>query len=297
MVHEIKYFSLPKLMIDEQKTNPLIMDLYFTEIGEIAIGSGTIWDAGLKPEGNFLLYCEKGNSIIQVLSDQFPVSSGQFFIVPQGESFKVYSLEGYDSELYVACFSGTKTKNMVQEFRVVRNLIPSVNNMVANRAMLFDEIFNNLSIGFHDENLEYVNHCFGHLLATFVFAHRTSDDLADESNPVVRQAIDFMGKSLGQKLTLKLISEKVGYSPTYFTTLFNRETGYSPLSYFSHLKILKACEFLDFTNLKIKQISFSLGYTDPYYFTRDFTKKMGLSPHKYRHRVISRSHSLHKKLD
>jgi AraC family transcriptional regulator, arabinose operon regulatory protein len=105
-----------------------------------------------------------------------------------------------------------------------------------------------------------------------------------------------MGKSLGIKLTLDQISGNVGYSPTYFTTLFRRETGYSPLSYFSHLKILKACEFLDFTNLKIKQISFNLGYTDPYYFTKDFTKKMGLSPQKYRHRVDSRPNGAHKKL-
>lgn len=55
---------------------------------------------------------------------------------------------------------------MSPKFSVVRNLVPSVNNMVANREMLFDEIFNNLSKGIHDQNLEYVNFCFGHLLAT-----------------------------------------------------------------------------------------------------------------------------------
>ena len=168
---------------------------------------------------------------------------------------------------------------------MVRNLVPSVNNLVANREMLFDEIFNNLSKGFHDENLEYVTYCFGHLLATFIYANKTSDDFANESNPVIRRAIDYMNKNLNLKLTLQQISSEAGYSPTYFTTLFKKETGYSPLSYFSHLKILKATEFLDHTKSKVKEISFFLGYTDPYYFTKDFTKRMGLSPRQYRNRV------------
>ena len=157
--------------------------------------------------------------------------------------------------------------------------------MVANREMLFDEIFNNLLKGFHDENLEYVNLCFGHLLGTFVYANKTSDDIADESSPVVRRTINYLNKSIGKRLTLGALAAEIGYSPTYLSTLFKKETNYSPISYFSHLKIVKACELLDFTTMKIKEISFQLGYTDPYYFTKDFTKKMGLSPRNYRNRV------------
>ncbi|MDX1285333.1 MAG: helix-turn-helix transcriptional regulator, partial [Draconibacterium sp.] len=84
---------------------------------------------------------------------------------------------------------------------------------------------------------------------------------------------------------LTQLAEEVGYSPTYLTTIFKKETNYSPISYFSHLKILKACEFLDYTNMKVKEISFNLGYSDPYYFTKDFKKRMGLSPRNYRNRV------------
>ena len=66
----------------------------------------------------------------------------------------------------------------------------------------------------------------------------------------------FMNKNLSAKLTLKRIAGEAGYSSTYFTTLFRNETGYSPLSYFSHLKILKATELLDYTRTKVKAISF-----------------------------------------
>jgi YesN/AraC family two-component response regulator len=282
---EIRYFRIPVPLIEEQKANPLTRGLYFTEIGEIEIERGTIWSSTEKLENNMLVFCTKGSGIVMFSGEQIPVSGDQFFIIPKGEKFKFYSVINENSKLLVVHFNGKNSALLEKEFSVVRNLIPSVNNRVANREMLFDEIFNNLSKGFHDENLEYVNFCFGHLLATFIYANKTSDDLADESNPVIRHAIDYMNKNLNLKLSLNQISKEAGYSPTYFTTLFKKETNYSPLSYFSHLKIVKACEFLDYTRIKVKEISFTLGYTDPFYFTKDFKKKMGLSPRQYRKRV------------
>jgi YesN/AraC family two-component response regulator len=282
---EIRYYKIPGPLIHEQKANPLTCSLYFTEIGEIEVERGTIWGPAEKLENNMLVFCTKGSGIVMISGEQIPVSGDQFFIIPKGEVFKYYSVINENSKLLVVHFNGMNSALMGKEFSVVRNLIPSVNNLVANREMLFDEIFNNLSIGFHDENLEYVNFCFGHLLATFIYANKTSDDAANESNPVIRHAIDYMNKNVNLKLSLTQISKEAGYSPTYFTTLFKKETNYSPLSYFSHLKIVKACEFLDYTRIKVKEISFTLGYSDPYYFTKDFKKKMGMSPRKYRKRV------------
>lgn len=285
MVNELRYFRLPETLINEQRKNQAARDLYLTEIGELEVEEGTIWDSEGNTSDNLLAYCTKGEGIVLLAGEQVPVSGDQFFMVPGGQTFKYYSVLNTKSRFLVARFNGKITQRMNQEFSVVRNLVPSVNNMVANREMLFDEIFNNLSKGFHNQNIEYINYCFGHLLATFIYANRTSDDLADESSPAVRRAIQFLEKNLHKKLSLQQIADEAGYSPTYFTTLFRKETNYSPLSYFTHLKILKACEFLDYTRMKVKEISFQLSYSDPYYFTRDFKKKMGMSPRQYRNRI------------
>jgi len=285
MIQEKRYYRLPKALTEEQKVNKITSDLYLTEIGEIEVKSGSIWNSKITFSANLLAYCTKGEGIVQIGNEQIPISGEQFFIIPKSENFKFYSVLDVDSRFLLAAFDGKKAQYLGKEFALVRNLIPSVNNMVANREMLFDEIFNNLSKGFHDENLEYVNLCFGHLLATFIYANRTGDDIEEESSPLVRRAINYLGKNLDKKLTLNKLAAEVGYSPTYLSTLFKKETNYSPISYFSHLKILKACEFLDYTNIKVKEISFNLGYTDPYYFTKDFKKKMGMSPRNYRNRI------------
>lgn len=56
----------------------------------------------------------------------------------------------------------------------------------------------------------------------------------------------------------------------------------SPISYFNQLKIQKACQLLDFTDKKAKEIAFELSFSDPYYFSKVFSKYMHMSPKEYR---------------
>lgn len=50
----------------------------------------------------------------------------------------------------------------------------------------------------------------------------------------------------------------------------------------TYLRIQEACHYLDFTNLKINQISPLVGYEDSLYFSRLFTKTMGVPPSAYK---------------
>ncbi|MGV8133886.1 MAG: AraC family transcriptional regulator [Mangrovibacterium sp.] len=288
MIIKKRFYKFPSYLIEEQKNNPLTRDLYLCELAEILVRRETLWSENTKLEDHFLIYCTKGEGIIQIANDLIPFSQNQYCIIPHGFVLKVQTGQT-DPCIFMTCkFNGDKSRIMEKDFTVVRDLIPSVNNRIANRMMLFDELFNNLTKGFYNANYPYINLCFGHLLATFIYASRTSDDLMEEQNPGISRSIQFMEQSLSKKITLDDIANEAGYSPSYLTTLFRKKTGYSPLSYFSHLKISKACEYLDFSKLKIKEIAFLMGYSDPYYFSKDFQKKMGLSPRNYRKRVIGK---------
>ena len=48
-----------------------------------------------------------------------------------------------------------------------------------------------------------------------------------------------------------------------------------------NLKMQEAIRLLTQKNLKIKEVANILGYNDPYYFTRIFTKRFGASPGAY----------------
>jgi len=288
MIIRKRFFKLPSFIVAEQQENPITKDLFLCELAEILIKKETLWSENPKLDNHLLIFCTKGGGILQIANDMVPFSQNQFCIIPEGFIFKIQTGETDPSVFYTCKFNGEKSKIMEKDFTVVRDIIPSVNNMVANRIMLFDELFNNLTKGFYNANYQYINLTFGHLLATFLYASKTSDDFLEEQNPGISRAIQLMEQNLDKKLSLDEIAEEAGYSPSYLTTIFRKNTGYSPLSYFSHLKISKACEYLDFSKFKIKEISFRMGYSDPYYFSKDFQKKMGLSPRNYRKRVVTK---------
>ena len=91
-----------------------------------------------------------------------------------------------------------------------------------------------------------------------------------------------MRENIHKKLGLKEIANFAGLSTSHFSTLFQKKTGYSPMNYFLQLKIQQACQSLDFSDMKINQISMSIGIEDPFYFSRIFSKTMGVSPTEYR---------------
>jgi len=70
--------------------------------------------------------------------------------------------------------------------------------------------------------------------------------------------------------------------PRIFPSIFKNRTQRVPMEYFIFLKIQKSCHLLDTSNMRIKEISSSLGFEDPYYFSRLFTKMMLVSPVAYR---------------
>jgi AraC-like DNA-binding protein len=96
------------------------------------------------------------------------------------------------------------------------------------------------------------------------------------------EIINFMKENIDKKLTLNKIASCSYYSPTHLSGKFKRITGYSPIEYFNHLKLQKACYLLQYTQKRISDISWEIGIEDPYYFSRLFSKYIGISPSEYR---------------
>ena len=57
------------------------------------------------------------------------------------------------------------------------------------------------------------------------------------------------------------------------------------MDYLIQLKMQRACQLLDLSDLRVKEVAAKIGYDDPYYFSRLFSKVMGLCPQTYRNNV------------
>ena len=85
--------------------------------------------------------------------------------------------------------------------------------------------------------------------------------------------------------TIKSPSEyarMLNYSLSHLNESVKNVTGF-PVSYWIHQQVvLEAKRLLYYTNLDVKEIAFQLGYEDHTYFTRLFTKIIGVSPSTFR---------------
>jgi transcriptional regulator GlxA family with amidase domain len=74
----------------------------------------------------------------------------------------------------------------------------------------------------------------------------------------------------------------MNYSKSRFGALFYQKTSFSPMEYYNQLKIQRACSYLQFSDLKLKEIAFRLGFYDPFHFSKVFKQEMEISPKEYR---------------
>jgi len=277
-------FVIPDRILALVRDNPLIADLYLTDIGYYPQAHHHFRE---RPSGSIqfiLIYCVEGKGEIRINESTHVVQADWFFIIPAGMPHSYHSERENPWSIYWIHFSGNKSgiysRFACQPLAIERGKA----SRISDRVDLFSEIFRNLDRGFSTETLEYVNLCLPHLLASFT--HLSQFRLIKESGEKdpVAQSINFMLENLTQKLKLEEIAAETSLSASHFSRLFVNRTGHSPIDYFIQLKIQRACRLLDNSKWMIADVAREMGFEDQFYFSRVFRKVMGMAPAEYRKR-------------
>lgn len=109
----------------------------------------------------------------------------------------------------------------------------------------------------------------------------------NSSQDISAEVIRYINNNIHKQITVQELANHVNLSPYYFSRLFKKEIGHSPLDYVSLTKINYAKMMLRTTTLSISEIAESLGYSSSASFINAFKLRRGISPKKYRNEIFS----------
>ncbi len=265
-----------------QMENEITRQLFVSHIGYYPKAKFHFRERKEGTNENIIIYCEDGKGWIIHDGEKYLLSKNEAFIIPANEAHAYGADNSNPWSIYWVHFCGEKVQMFSSIIGKLIHLEDSDQSRYSDRFLLFEDMYQNLEMGYSPENLEYVSFCLMHFLASLKYVNQFREIKKVKETDVVQKSISFMKENLENKICLEDIARNVGYSGSHFSTLFSERTSYSPMEYYNQLKIQRACSYLQFADLKIKEIAFRLGYYDPFHFSKAFHKEMEITPREYR---------------
>jgi len=285
-----KMLVLPRNIRRGIQNNDLIRSLYLTDVGYYPHARHHFVERKSGTREYILIYCIDGHGWIEINSIRHKLYPNSYYIIPRATSHKYWTEKDDPWSIYWIHFTGENADRIFNRFQQKineQNNGTSVLSISFNerRKEHFDTIINCLENGYSNANIEYVNLILWELLTSFIYdSFFSNNSKGTLEKDFIDRAIDYMQNHLDRSITVQELAAHLNYSTSYLYSIFKEKTGYSPIDYFNHLKIQKACQYLSFTGTSVKEICYELGYNDPCYFSRIFKKFTDLSPTKYRER-------------
>ena len=275
---------VPRLIVKMMEEDPLVSMLHITDIGYYPKALHHFRERTTPINQYVFIYCIDGAGSYRIDNHEFRITANQYFILPAGIPHAYAADDDTPWTIYWIHFKGILAPYYAKGASHPIDIRPEKDSRISNRINIFEEIFNTLKSGYSNENLRYVSSLFHYYLGSlrYIQQYRNAGMDKTEDNDVIHATIHLMKENIEKHITLQDMAAQAGYSPSYFSTLFKKQTGHAPLAYFNLLKIQQACSMIDTTDMKLNQICYKVGIEDPYYFSRLFSKIMGMSPEKYR---------------
>src|SRR5665811_2308637 len=130
----------------------------------------------------------------------------------------------------------------------------------------FNQIYQILDQKYAPSSLEFANILGLNFVGSFVYTEvEKSSEPDHRQDDLVNRVIDYLTKNLDKSIKTHHIAQKFNYSTSHLSNLFKKRTGYSMIHFFNLKKAQKCCEYLKYTDLTIKEISYQLGFVDSLY--------------------------------
>jgi AraC family transcriptional regulator, arabinose operon regulatory protein len=278
---------VPRPVLATALQQPLLKHLLPTDAGYYPKAKGhTCVRKNGCPEVIFI-YCAEGNGWCEIVGVRHEISKNQLLVINANTPHVYGASKTKPWTIHWFHAAGANVPFYLERLGVSiqKPVVPLGGDVQL--FSLFEEVLEGLEHGFTLTHLIYAAHSLTHLMG-LILRHKEEFHHGETSvRERIDKSIEFMKGHLRERLNIARLAALVNLSRSHYTTLFRRVTGYAPLNYLNHLRMQRAVQLLNTTELSIKHISDQLGFSDQFYFSRAFSKMHNHSPSEHRRRYTA----------
>ncbi|MEI8199561.1 MAG: helix-turn-helix domain-containing protein [Eubacteriales bacterium] len=107
-------------------------------------------------------------------------------------------------------------------------------------------------------------------------------DHPQKRRKVILDSLEYVNENFTENIKIKKLAGICHLSETHFRRLFEDTIHMTPVDYINFVRIQKACEYLNSSNDTMENVALKVGYISQSTFNRNFSRFVGVSPHKWK---------------
>lgn len=235
-----------------------------------------------RPDYQFL-YISAGKIHFTFQGENLILSQGTAILFRPNQPQIYFYKKEEKTEVYWIHFTGSKVEEILDGYQFDKEKNVYTLSSSSELRRLFDSVIYELHLcpPFYMETCTVL---LQEILLTSqrIIQENSQNPEAWQSVDIIKQSMKYFIENYNSPINISAYAKSLNMSACWFIRKFKEFLNITPMQYIISLRMTNAKLLLETQVLNISQVAYQVGYDNPLYFSRLFTKFVGVSPKEYK---------------
>lgn len=269
---------VPRHLVAAASRQALTRDLCVTHIGHFTAAGGHFVDRPHGTPQHIMIACLAGTGTGSIGGKELAMGPGDILFLTPRKAHMYRADNRSPWTIFWVHFRGLRAEDYLAALGIhAHHPVCSVDD-AAVLSDAFEDTFRHVTHGFGEAALIGLSTAFSRMLGLLKVHHATTGERSRQTERRLLRALTLMREDPTRPWSLGELAKEAGLSVPHFTDLCRRQTGMAPISLLIRLRLQRAMSLLQQGTHNVAEAAAASGYEDPFYFSRQFKKHMGIPP-------------------